>query len=250
MHRVHRPVALVALAAACLVAQAAPTIVKVGEPLARFELLQPGVHRYLRYEIHGDERRVLDIWTRRVGFESQDGQRRLHVHQRWDEAVKPAVVLELDSWFEPGTFRPLTHTRRLDKAGVVTERAFRFEPGRLVEQGKDEALATPEPVFNFEVDMEMLQALPLAEGYEADLPFLDAGVDKPGRYVFKVAGAQAVAGPDGVPIDCWLVTADYNTGKVVSRFWFAKKTQVLVREEAGLPDGGTIVKTLLAPEAA
>jgi hypothetical protein len=65
-----------------------------------------------------------------------------------------------------------------------------------------------------------------------------------------VAGAGRIAGPDGKPMDCWLVTADYNTGKVLSRFWFAKADQVLVREEQTQKDGSTLVKTLLPPESA
>jgi hypothetical protein len=67
--------------------------------------------------------------------------------------------------------------------------------------------------------------------------------------VFKVAGSDRITGWDGKPIDCWVVTADYNTGSVRSRFWFDKKSQVLVREEAPLDGGGMLVKTLLPPEA-
>jgi hypothetical protein len=36
---------------------------------------------------------------------------------------------------------------------------------------------------------------------------------------------------------------------VKSRFWVAKRGQVLMREEAALDDGRTLVKALLPPEA-
>jgi hypothetical protein len=115
---------------------------------------------------------------------------------------------------------------------------------------KDFSLAYAEPAYNFELDMEFLQALPLADGYAANIVFYDAGIDpKADHYVFKVAGSDRIVGWDGRPVDCWVVTADYNTGKVRSRFWFDKKSQVLIREEAPLDSGGTLVKTLLPPEA-
>ena len=58
-------------------AQAAVTPVPVGQPLARFDNLKPGAHRYLRFKQTGDTVRVADVWTREVRFEDQDGQRRL-----------------------------------------------------------------------------------------------------------------------------------------------------------------------------
>jgi hypothetical protein len=95
-----------------------------------------------------------------------------------------------------------------------------------------------------------LQTLPLADGYTANIVFYDAGIDKKAdHYVFKVAGSATIQGWDGRPVDCWLVTADYNTGQIKSRFWFDKKSQVLVREEAPMDKGALLVKTLLPPEA-
>jgi opacity protein-like surface antigen len=242
-------------------AQAAETPVKVGEPLARFALLKPGVHRYVRYKIEGDKRTLIDLWVRRISFEPKDGRTLMRISQRWDEVnVKPGATktLEQDSWFEPSTFRPLTHIRRATKDDdKVVVAGYRFLPDKVEgladlpdNSRKDFSLAYAEPAYNFELDMEFLQALPLADGYAANIVFYDAGIDpKADHYVFKVAGSDRIVGWDGRPVDCWVVTADYNTGKVRSRFWFDKKSQVLIREEAPLDSGGTLVKTLLPPEA-
>lgn len=254
--------ALVAAAAVAATASAAwsvETPVKVGEPLARFSLLTPGTHRYVRYIVHGDARTLVDIWVRRISFETKDGRRLMHIWQRWDEAkVQPggASALEQDSWFEPETFRPLTHVRRVVRDDKVSVGGYRFLPEKVVgmaelpdNQRKDFSLALAEPAYNFEYDMEFLQALPLADGYAGNIVFYDAGIDpKADHYVFKVAGSDRIEGWDGKPVDCWVVTADYNTGEVKSRFWFDKKTQLLVREEAPMKDGGVMVKTLLPPE--
>ena len=233
---------------------AEPTVIHVGDRLARLELVKPGVHRYLRYKILGEQRELIDIWTRRVSLESQQ----MHIVQRWDEIGPPAFYLIQDSWFDPSTFRPTTHVRRGNKTGEVKVKAYRFLPDEIIGMAdlaentdKDYRMAATEPAFNFEYDMEFLQALPLVEGYQASIPFFDAGIDKkPDRYVFKVAGSEKIQGPDGGLVDCWLVTADYNTGQVRSRFWFDKKTQLMIHEEAPLEGGGMLVKTLIGSESA
>ena len=228
----------------------------VGQPLARFDLLRPGTHRYLRYAIVNGRRMPIDLWTRTVSMEDHDGVRRLRIRQRWDELGEPPLSLDQDAWFELGTFRPLTHVKTRRHGDTVTVGGYRFLPDRIVGMNglpgnvrKGFSVAASEPAFDFEYDMELLQTLPLRDGYRVSIAFYDPGLDPPARYTFVVAGSASMDGPDGRPIDCWVVTADYNTGHVVNRFWFAKRTQVLVREEGRTPDGRLLVKTLLNPEA-
>jgi hypothetical protein len=70
------------------------------------------------------------------------------------------------------------------------------------------------------------------------------GPAAPARYTFRVAGSEAIAGPAG-PVDCWIVTTDYNAPGSVSKFWYAKGSQLMVKQESPLSDGRTLVKTLL-----
>lgn len=230
----------------------------VGEALQRFSLLTPGAHRYMRYLVDKDgSRQPVDIWDRRVSFEPKpDGSGPgMHIHQRWDRADKSSVLIQ-DSWFDTATFRPLTHVRDTEKGGKTTLWAFRFTNNAVVglpnvagNERAEFSMAQSEPHYNFEYDMELLQTLPLANGRTFDIPFYDAGIDsKPDRYKFVVAGSDGLIGPEGKPIDCWLVTADYNSGKVQSRFWFAKKGQLMLREEELMDDGRILLKMLLPPE--
>jgi hypothetical protein len=232
----------------------------VGEPLARFKLLKPGVNRYLRYKVMGPKRTAVDIWMRAVTFELKDGTSLMHIVMRWDEVAGATEYLEQDSWFEPGTFRPLTHvrTRKRREADKLEIGGYRFLPDRIVGMPelpenlrKDFSIDSSEAAYNFEYDMEFLRTLPLASAYSVSIPFYDPGdAQTPtARYTFKVAGSDRIRGPDGREMECWLVTADYNTGKVQSRFWFDKKTQILIREEQPQDDGSILVKTLLEPEA-
>jgi hypothetical protein len=229
---------------------------RVGQPLARFNKLQAGVHRYLRYTVAPDgSRKAIDIWQRTISFApAATGQPdALHIVQRWDEVDGKVLIQE--SWFDTRTFKPQTHVRHAIIDGKTSLGGYRFTDSQVVgmtdladNSRKDFVMPLPEPSYNFEYDMEFLQTLPLAAGRTFNIPFYDAGVDKPGRYDFVVAGSAVIAGPEGGPIDCWLVTADYNTGKVASRFWFAKSSQVLIREEAPQTGGAILIKTLLPPE--
>lgn len=249
-----------ALAAGGL-ARAETQVVRVGPPPARMDLLKAGSHRYLRYEVKDGRRIAHDIWDRTVSFEQKDGRRLLHITQRWDEVnVAPGgtTAIEQDSWFEPRTFRPLTHVRRAFVGPKVTVSGYAFLDDRAVgladladNTRKDFSLAYSETPFNFEYDMELIQTLPLHAGYAANIVFYDAGIDKKAdRYTFKVAGSDRIAGWDGRPVDCWLVTADYNTGSVQSRWWVDKASQLVLREESRRDDGAMFIKTLLPPEAA
>jgi len=246
--------AVLLLAGGAAPALAAVTPVPVGPPLARFDTLKPGVHRYLRYRQAGETITAIDVWTREIRFEQQDGQRRLHIVQHWDGAGAATSNKQLDSWFEVGSFRPLTHVRRSQKDGVSKVEGFAFKPDRIVglkdlegNAAKDFEVAAPQASFNFEVDMEVLQALPLAAGYEANMVFTHPGGGPPAPYVFKVVGSEVLDGPGGGKIDCWVVTTDYNHPETpVSRFWFAKRGQVMIKQVSPLPDGsGVIGKTLL-----
>ena len=233
----------------------AVTPLPVGTPPARMTLLKPGTHRYLRYSVKDGRRSTTDIWTRTVSFEPQDGVRRLHIVMQWDGVVPPAYTSKQDAWFDAATFRPLTHLRTLEREGKISVGGYRFQDGAIIgmkelpNNGRaDFTQVSPEPAFNFEYDMELLQTLPWRRGYVADLVFYDPGLEPPKHYLFRQAGEEAITGPDGRKIDCWVVTADYNTGKVVNRFWFAKAGQVLLHEE-GEKDGVIYVKTLLGAEA-
>jgi len=233
-----RRIAFAAAAAALLCAvpaEASLVRLSVENRLDRFSLLVPSTHRDLRYVIKSDgARRLADIWTRRLTFGPgpPDGARSMRIQQRWDRPDGTRSLFQ-DSWFEPGTFRPLTHVRRTEQGGKTTVWGFRFTDGKVTGMTALAAneragfnMPQSEAHFSLEQDMEFLQALPLGPGREFDIPFYDAGIDKqPGRYIFKVAGSARIKGPDGRDVDCWVVTADYNSGKIISRFWFSKEAR-------------------------
>jgi hypothetical protein len=246
------PLAAALLTLATL-AQAADQNVDVGTPLPRFDLLKPGTHRYLRFMQADGASLPVDIWTREVKFEPRDGKPQLHIVQRWDGVYPGLSTRRIDSWFDAGTFRPHTHERVTDKDGKRTVEGFVFTPDRIAgmpdladNTQKAWSMASKEPAYNFETDIELLQTLPLAEGYTAHINFYHPGSPTaPQRTTFKVTGSQTIAGPAG-PVDCWVVFTDYNQpGAGDSTFWFAKGSQLMVRQQSAPRDGKVLVKTLI-----
>jgi hypothetical protein len=243
---------------ACLFvsAQAAVTNIDVGTPLPRFSLVKPGTHHYLRYFRTPEGANIpLDIWAREVRFEQREGKQQMHIVQRWDGAMASPTAAgslkRLDSWFDTATFRPLSHVRITERDGkkLIEGVVFAKEGVTGMQDLPDNALkalavASSEPTFNFETDIEFLQALPLAEGYEASINFYHPGGPAPKRYVFRVAGSETIAGPNGA-VDCWVVTTDYGTPGADAKFWFAKGSQLMLRQESAPRDGKVLVKTLL-----
>lgn len=236
---------------------AAVSEIHVGDKLPRFDLVKPDVHRYVRYTVTPDgHRSAIDIWSREISFETKGGKRLMHIHQQWDEAGRPVVLVQ-DAWFEPETFRPLTQQKVVTKDGKVTVAAYRFLPDKIVGDDavpdntkKGFVQASSEPTNNWETDMEYLQALPWSKDYAANINFYDPGLDPPARYTYAVIGEGPIAAADGGKIDCWIVGIDFKDGgeTVPVRFWLSKKTQVLIREETKNADGSMLVKTLLNPE--
>lgn len=231
-----------------------PHRLEVGQPLARFDWLKPGVRTYLRSHEKDGRHTAIDIWRRETRFETIDGQPRLRIVQRWDGADAPVSLVERDSLFEVGTFRPLTHVRISSREDRRMVEGFRFSLDRIsglegLSDNRQAELNLPfaEPMYNFETDMEMLQTLPLAEGYAVSIPFHHPGSQTAARYLWRVTGAEALTTPDGRPMDCWVVETDYNTDKTPpARFWLAQATQVLVRMESRTAEGALQRKTLLA----
>jgi hypothetical protein len=231
--------------------------VRAGDRISGMDHLPPGTRRYVRYVAKPDgSRQLIDLWQRTVRLEPQGaGPRKLHIVQRWDSARDGSTLIQ-DSWFNPTTFVPLTHVRRLTKDGKTTVLGYTFGTQAVTGLGGLPASANDnfrmpltEPVYNFEYDMEMFEVLPLAAGKTFDIPFYDAGIDKaPRRYRFTVAGSDQITSWNGNPVDCWLLTGEYGTGKVLNRFWISKDSHVLVREEGGRPDGSALVKALLPGE--
>ena len=246
---------LLAVAPVALAARAASGAAKlnVGDPLSRFNLLTPGPRSYLISSIKDGRHVAQNIWRREVKFEIFDGKPRFRISQHWDGVGLAPALVERESLFEMGTFRPSLHTRVTTKDGQRIVEGFLFGahlisglPGLTDNIRADFSVASDEPMYNFETDIELLQALPWSRGYSVSIPFFHpAPGSVPARYLWSMTDEDALPGPDGRVVDCWVVSCDYNKGTAPTRFWLAKRTQQLIKMEGRGIDGVIRRKTLL-----
>jgi len=238
-------------------ARAEDVVLRVGDPLTRADLLKPGTQRYLRYLIKGGHRNPVDLWVRTISFETKDGRRLVRVAQQWDGVgPEPTVRLE-DSLAEAVTMRPISHERSLTVAGKTKTSAYLFDgeavradPARADNAAAGFSKAAPAPLYNFVPDVEWFRQLPMRAGRTFVADLYDPGSGEPDRFRFKVDGSDRIAGPDGHLVDCWLVTTDYNHPEHgLTRYWFAKTNQYMIRQEVDGGERGYLVKILLPPEA-
>ncbi len=98
---------------------------RVGQSLQRFDRLRADTSRYLRYAVRDGRRTIIDMWSRTIAFEPDPatGERRLHITQLWEGNQSER---RLDSWFEMGTFRPLSHRTSLNNATTTNIGAVLF----------------------------------------------------------------------------------------------------------------------------
>src|SRR6478672_5594963 len=84
-----------------------PTVLRVGDPFRRFSLLKPGTRRYVVTREMEGAVSARGVITKTISFEPHAGRPAVHIVQTTEGGSR--VVW--DSWFEPETFRPLTHDR-------------------------------------------------------------------------------------------------------------------------------------------
>lgn len=229
--------------------------ISVGQLLPRRELLVPGVRRYLRYAINDGHRSALDIWTRRVEMVEVDGREVMRMSMDWDrpsQPDKPGPRTTQIADFDPVTLAPLNHFRRAVVDGKEQSTLYRYDPEQVVPISQDSdvdvtPVPMPVPSYNFEFDMELFQTLDWSAQTVIDLHFYDPGRSPPASYRFGVIGEDQWIGPDGTPIDCWVVTSNYNADEFNKRMWIAKSTQITVHEEVNWK-GATYIKTLIGSE--
>ncbi|MGM9484872.1 DUF3108 domain-containing protein [Roseateles sp. NT4] len=234
-------------------AQSAPQAITVGTELPRMAQMKEGPRVYVRFRELKGVTRPLDIWRREVKFETVGGERRLHISQSWTGPVAAPTELRLDSWFGATDFKPLTHERFLTRAEEKRNEGFQFSPSGVTglsttpentRAGFTEMFS--EPAFNFETDMELLEALPLADGWRGRVMFYHPGGGPAAPYVFTVEGSRPLPGVAGT-VDCWLVTlaAEKADGGRASRFYVDKRSQQVLRVEQPWTEGSVTVKVRL-----
>ena len=198
--------------------------------------LRPGVRRYLIYIEDPKSPASLWFWywTRDIEEQTVGGEKAFSITQRW-VGSDTAYYREVTSLNRASDFYPIYHAEK--KRGQ--DWAYRWDKDQITgsdtvqdNAAKHFRLAFQEPNFNWNLDIETFEMLPLDSGKTFAINFYDAGLDPPAYVTYTVKGSETLWTPDGGGIDCWLlVTEGDNKGTHYSEmYWIAKQSHTFLKE--------------------
>lgn len=205
--------------------------------------LKPGLKQYLVYFQIPNRPKDLKywLWLRDIKRDTKNGENVFTISQHW-YGSDTTTYREVYSINRAKDFAPIYHAESV--AGKL--KAFNWGATQIV--GSDTTKQNTQtnfkldfkaPCFNWNLDIETFEQLPLAEGKTFAINFYDAGFDVPKYVNYSVVGSELLQTLDGQKIDCWLLrTESENRGaKYVQTFWISKKGHELLKEEDTFPNG-------------
>jgi len=196
--------------------------------------LKQGTRQYLVTISNPKNPKVLSqsLWNRDIRFEQVQGKERMVIRQNWigtDTLSNRTIesVMEKD-------FSPVYHTSTSAR-GVA---AFNFYPDKIT--AADTAKTNPwrkfvmplaQPTYNWELDMEFFESLPLKSNTVFLINFYHPGSPTvPQNYAYKVTGSEKLPTINNQTIDCWMLRIDYSPENY-GIFWVTKKTHEVLKME-------------------
>jgi hypothetical protein len=201
-------------------------------------VLKPGLNQYLVYFQNPKKSKNLDfsLWLRNVQMETRNGQKAFCITQRW-YASDSAHYVTFSSLNNEADFAPIYHSETVSNK----IKAYDWSKERII--GADSvaqnlqkgfSLDFKTPNFNWNLDIETFEMLPLAEGKTFAINFYDAGLDPPAYVLYKVTGSEVLATLDNQKIDCWKLYTEGHTSRGThysETYWISKKNHIFLKEE-------------------
>lgn len=201
-------------------------------------LLKPGLRQYLVYHQQPQFSKVLQFsyWMRDISIEQKNGADVFVIRQHWYSAdsTRYRTFLSLNSTRD---FMPLYHAASGNgKVAAYNWGAARISGADTVTGNAqhDFNLAFDRPNFNWHLDIETFEMLPLQAGKTFAISFYDAGLSPPQFVMYRVTGNETLRTLDNRQVDCWkLVTSGKDPkGNIYTQtFWISRKGHELLKEE-------------------
>ncbi len=199
--------------------------------------LKPGMRQYLVYFQAPKSPKVLRfwLWLRDTKFETQNGQKVFVTNQHWygSDSTSYRTVYSVN---KASDFSPIYHSETVNGKN----KSFNWSNSKIVgadtvalNTAKTYSLDFAEPCYNWNLDIETFEMLPLAAGKTFVINFYDAGFDKPKYVTYKVTGSEVITTYDNQKVDCWILFNESdNAGRhATETFWISKKNHEFLKEE-------------------
>ena len=199
--------------------------------------LKPGLNQYLVYFQNPKTPKSLRFWfwLRDIKLEQRKGEKVFTVTQHW-YSTDSATYRSIYSVNRASDFAPVYHAETI---GTKTK-AYNWGPDKItgadtVAQNLQKAFSLDFklPNFNWNLDIETFEMLPLAEGKNFIINFYDAGLSPPEWVSYKVTGSETITLLNNEKVDCWkLFTEGDSQGTHYSEtYWISKKNHEFLKEE-------------------
>ena len=199
--------------------------------------LKPALNQYLVYFQNPKNKHILRFWfwLRNISVENRDGKKVFAITQHW-YGSDSAIYRYIYSLNNAADFAPIYHSETINNK----TKAYNWSSAKItgtdsVAQNlqKGFSLDFKLPNFNWNLDIETFEMLPLAAGKTFVINFYDAGLDPPAYVDYKVIGNEVITTLNNDKIDCWkLFTEGDNKGNHYSEtYWISKKEHEFLKEE-------------------
>jgi hypothetical protein len=213
--------------------------------------LKPGVRQYLLAYLDPTQDRQLRFWywVREIGTGERGGKPVFFINQRWygSDTASFRTVYSIN---DASSFAPVYHQEVVrGKAYAYNWRGDGIGGADTVANNaqKGFSLAFGEPNYNWNLDIETFEMLPLAAGKSFLINFYDAGLDPPQYVRYTVTRSEPLDIGDGQLVDCWVLETegkDPKGNRYTESYWISKKGHSFLREVDHY-NGGTRFKTLM-----
>ena len=211
--------------------------IRVGDHQLLTTRLRPGLTQYLIYMQDPAHKTELGFWywLRDISVETINGSPSIVISQHW-YGSDSTTYREIRSVNKADDFSPVFHK----ETSLGKTRAYNWGKEKITGADtvagntiNDFTLNFKAPNYNWNLDVETFEMLPLSEGKAFAIYFYDAGIDTPQYAVYKVTGSEVLKTLDNQEADCWkLVTeGQYNTSRYSETYWISKKTHEFLKEE-------------------
>jgi hypothetical protein len=172
---------------------------------------------------------------RDVALETKDGAKVYAIRQHWftNDSSTYRTYLSLNTVKD---FTPVYHSETVNgKTSAYNWNAASITGADTVDGNakKGFSLEFNRPNFNWNLDVETFEMLPLAAGKVFAINFYDAGLEPPKFMVYKVIGSEKIATLNNETVDCWKLSTGgiYNSIPYTQTFWISKKGHEFLKEE-------------------
>lgn len=215
------------------------------------QVLQPGNKQYLVYfqNIKSTKSLRFWFWLRHIAVETKNGEKVFTISQNW-YGSDTTTYRSIYSVNKAADFAPVYHA---ETRGGKTK-AYNWSAGKIAgadtvkdNTAKGFSLDFKQPNFNWNLDIETFEMLPLAAGKTFAINFYDAGLQPPAYVLYKVTGSEILTTLNNDQVDCWklFTESEYQGKHYTETFWISKKGHEFLKEEDSF-DGGYRYKIKLS----